>query len=1011
MIPIRLEIQGLYSYQEKQVVDFEQLTAAGLFGIFGAVGSGKSSILEAVLLALYGSTERLSVTGERNSMVNLQSDQLLVALEFKAGKGNATTYLARYAAKRNKKNSEKIDSGEHVIYEKINEDWAALSKSAEEVIGMKKEHFKQTVIIPQGKFREFIDLKPRDQADMMKELFGLQRFDLSKQTGGLIAAVKEELIRLETKLESLTEVDATQLQSKKEAKTAAITQLEALQKNWEEKEQRFRAQEKLREKKEELNRHSLELQTLLDQKPAIEAKKKYHSRFLTAKNKLLPTWQTLKSLHLAVEKNQVSAKKCADWVITYREEIEGLEKDLAKLLQLNQDRPNRESKIRDLKQVLDIKAFQSKLQQAKAEVENLEPTLQIKKEEQKQLQKQIKTLENETASGDLPNASTLAKWKSWLWESQQNQSQLAKISAEKETLETALTKLDRDSKEVKSAIPDGLESLLDWEKQVQQELDQLDQKSQKLKDQNGLAAHVHLLEDGLPCPLCGSASHPDPLSVEKSNAEILALQTLTKEKKGLLLEILALQKKKEQLDYQVEQNSGVLAQRKEELSSVESTGKQLISLIKEAGFEGKENLQKQILQAEKDLAANEKRQKEITEFRRKSEEIQAEWEKLDQTFQNSRKQFEQIQTAIDIKREAIRDLGFVQQFFAKQAEDIQDTIAKVEKSIREAEENLDGGRKRLEERKLMQSQNATSLDMYQTQLQEDLDKQRTLKAEYELAKARHGFTDEEELKKLFEDSLDEEKVALEIRKFEDRFHLISSRIIELKEDKALDGFDLDAFEALQEVMAAEAEHLEQHKSQLTLLDQEIKSLEKDLENKLELLKNLEKVSHRHSNLKELDVLFRGGGFVKFVSSIYLRELCNTANIRFMKLTKNQLSLDIDTNNTFWVIDYLNGGKKRLLKTLSGGQTFQASLCLALALAEKIKALNQADQSFFFMDEGFGALDKSSLGVVFDTLKSLQFENRIVGIISHVEDLQQEIGVYAKVEMDPEKGSQIAYSFS
>jgi exonuclease SbcC len=84
--------------------------------------------------------------------------------------------------------------------------------------------------------------------------------------------------------------------------------------------------------------------------------------------------------------------------------------------------------------------------------------------------------------------------------------------------------------------------------------------------------------------------------------------------------------------------------------------------------------------------------------------------------------------------------------------------------------------------------------------------------------------------------------------------------------------------------------------------------------------------------------------------------------------------------------------------------------LALALAEKVKALNQNDQSFFFLDEGFGALDRNSLRVVFETLKSLRFENRIVGIISHVEELQQEIGVYAKVELDPERGSIVHYSY-
>jgi exonuclease SbcC len=76
----------------------------------------------------------------------------------------------------------------------------------------------------------------------------------------------------------------------------------------------------------------------------------------------------------------------------------------------------------------------------------------------------------------------------------------------------------------------------------------------------------------------------------------------------------------------------------------------------------------------------------------------------------------------------------------------------------------------------------------------------------------------------------------------------------------------------------------------------------------------------------------------------------------------------------------------------------------------VKSLNQAEQSFFFLDEGFGALDKASLRVVFDTLKSLQKENRIVGVISHVEELQQEIDVFLKVEHDRERGSLIHCSW-
>ena len=103
MIPIRLEIEGLYSYREKQVIEFETLTAAGLFGIFGAVGSGKSAILEGILIALYGNPERVSNSGERGSMINLQHSQVLLHFIFKSGPSNRSTYRAHYSVKRNKK--------------------------------------------------------------------------------------------------------------------------------------------------------------------------------------------------------------------------------------------------------------------------------------------------------------------------------------------------------------------------------------------------------------------------------------------------------------------------------------------------------------------------------------------------------------------------------------------------------------------------------------------------------------------------------------------------------------------------------------------------------------------------------------------------------------------------------------------------------------------------------------------------------------------------------------------
>jgi len=185
-----------------------------------------------------------------------------------------------------------------------------------------------------------------------------------------------------------------------------------------------------------------------------------------------------------------------------------------------------------------------------------------------------------------------------------------------------------------------------------------------------------------------------------------------------------------------------------------------------------------------------------------------------------------------------------------------------------------------------------------------------------------------------------------------------------------------------------------------------KQLKADWKSKKELAKQQATLDKRKDNLSTLAKLFRSSGFVNFISSVYLQDLCSAANERFFKLTKQQLKLEVTEDNSFNVRDYLNNGKTRHVKTLSGGQTFQISLCLALALAESIKQQSQSKQNFFFLDEGFGTLDKESLHIVFDTLKSLRKEQRVVGVISHVEELQNEIDVCLNIVKDEERGSLI-----
>ncbi|MFR5945946.1 MAG: SbcC/MukB-like Walker B domain-containing protein [Clostridium sp.] len=176
MRPIKLKIKGLNSFIEEQTIDFDKLTDRGLFGIFGPTGSGKSTILDGITLSLYGDLARKS-----SNYINTNCDTLSVSFEFQITSANIKRYKVERSFKRDKKTkgiktagSKLLDitNGELILAEKVRE----VDKSCEEIIGLSLDDFTRTVVLPQGKFSEFLKLEGKQRREMLERLFNLQNY-------------------------------------------------------------------------------------------------------------------------------------------------------------------------------------------------------------------------------------------------------------------------------------------------------------------------------------------------------------------------------------------------------------------------------------------------------------------------------------------------------------------------------------------------------------------------------------------------------------------------------------------------------------------------------------------------------------------------------------------------------------------------------------------------------------------------------------------------------------------
>ncbi|AAK80682.1 exonuclease SbcC [Clostridium acetobutylicum] len=177
MKPIRVRIKGLNSFENEQEINFEKLTKRGLFGIFGPTGSGKTTILDSITLSLYGEVARKS-----SNFMNTNCNSLNVSFEFQISGKEIKRYLVEREFRRDNKTGSVRSKSAKIVditgdeVEVLEEGAKSVNEKCQEIIGLSLDDFTRTVVLPQGKFSEFLKLEGKERRNMLERLFNLQEY-------------------------------------------------------------------------------------------------------------------------------------------------------------------------------------------------------------------------------------------------------------------------------------------------------------------------------------------------------------------------------------------------------------------------------------------------------------------------------------------------------------------------------------------------------------------------------------------------------------------------------------------------------------------------------------------------------------------------------------------------------------------------------------------------------------------------------------------------------------------
>ena len=889
MRPIKLIIEGINSFVSAQTVDFEKAGANNLFCISGSTGSGKTTILDCIILALYNNH---SERGNLTDYINLRCESGKIQFTFELLGDIYQT--ERVLSRKENKNSMLLKKmGEEIPLFEGRKAYEFLA----EKIGLTVAEFTNVVVLQQGRFAKFLKAEKRERIELINKLFDLRRFE--NLYSKFNSRAQEKLTEVKGFENSLALYDGytdegveTALKEYEKIKTEGDVSLDLL-------------------KKAKENAEKLRL-----------AYQKY-AEFLKAKGEVERA-----EGKLSVLKNREEKK---------REYEEELQKRESALKEKEKTRDKMVERVGALKTALEKRAEASekikradeelfKIEEEKKNLSYLSEHIEKLKIEEAEWAKKIATLK-EKIDYDFSGNDEL--------DGRELSSALAsdKTSREhaKKNLDSAKEKSERAREEVKrhqeqwTVMQSAHAKLEESEKKAKEEQERVILELEDALNKNSAYRVQASLKVGDLCPVCGNHIVEKPTL---TLGDIDALKEKSERAKAdYLLVLSAMQKSQSALSAFAERLNGAFNKEKEsELA---------------------------LLEAQKE---SEKWDKANLDFR--DEQVKAFVSAVSSKASLSK----DIETLVG-------DIKLMQESVKVRYSSALSVKTEGEEAKKRADEIINGDGE--EEIKRIRTA-LSSLTLEREEL--DRDKAKAVEASMQIE--------------------GEKKSAL--------------ALLESAKERLIPCDEVTA----ETLKGAEEEANAREKAHQGLLV-EIEGKRKDYEHqkerlseKKELLKGKAEAEKGYNRYHDMASLFYHNAFNEFVVAEFVKEFTALASVQLGELTGGKYSLDYDEDKgDFFVRDFLSNNERRSIKTLSGGETFLASLSLAIAISRELS--RNKNYEFFFIDEGFGTLSPDSIDMVVEALCSLSKET-LVGVITHRGELIERIDEVVTVTgADEGEGSKIS----